>query len=356
MKIDFYISSLSGGGAEKVLISIATKCQELGNDVSIISLEKRPQFYKVNERVKVYKFNNRRGIKDFFDIRKQLKRSNADVSICFLSRCNLLVLLASIFNKRKIIVCDRNNPLKEHSKIAFLISNMIYKRANKIIVQTKEIRKLYSKKIQNKIEVIENPIDIVGLEKQVKNENLEREKTVISVGRLEKQKDYKTLIKAFEKIHIKFPDWKLKIFGIGNMDKELQEYIDQLKLNKCVKLCGRTESPYYEMRKAHIFVLSSFYEGFPNVLCEAMYAEDLCVSSDCVSGPKELIDNKKNGWLFPVGDQKKLTEILLSLIENIEKGNGLDEIRNAARKTVSRLEISKNIAKWNYIIENVNME
>ena len=137
MKIDFYISSLSGGGAEKVLISIATKCQELGNDVSIISLEKRPQFYKVNERVKVYKFNNRKGIKDFFDIRKQLKRSNADVSICFLSRCNLLVLLASIFNKRKIIVCDRNNPLKEHSKIAFLISNMIYKRANKIIVQTK---------------------------------------------------------------------------------------------------------------------------------------------------------------------------------------------------------------------------
>lgn len=224
------------------------------------------------------------------------------------------------------------------------------------MIQTKEIRKLYSKKIQNKIEVIENPIDIVGLEKQVKNENLEREKTVISVGRLEKQKDYKTLIKAFEKIHIKFPDWKLKIFGIGNMDKELQEYIDQLKLNKCVKLCGRTESPYYEMRKAHIFVLSSFYEGFPNVLCEAMYAEDLCVSSDCVSGPKELIDNKKNGWLFPVGDQKKLTEILLSLIENIEKGNGLDEIRNAARKTVSRLEISKNIAKWNYIIENVNME
>lgn len=196
MKIDFYISSLSGGGAEKVLISIATKCQELGNDVSIISLEKRPQFYKVNERVKVYKFNNRKGIKDFFDIRKQLKRSNADVSICFLSRCNLLVLLASIFNKRKIIVCDRNNPLKEHSKIAFLISNMIYKRANKIIVQTKEIRKLYSKKIQNKIEVIENPIDIVGLEKQVKNENLEREKTVISVGRLEKQKDYKTLIKG----------------------------------------------------------------------------------------------------------------------------------------------------------------
>ena len=84
-----------------------------------------------------------------------------------------MVLLASIFNKRKIIVCDRNNPLKEHSKIAFLISNMIYKRANKIIVQTKEIRKLYSKKIQNKIEVIENPIDIVGLEKQVKNESEE---------------------------------------------------------------------------------------------------------------------------------------------------------------------------------------
>lgn len=353
MKIDFYISSLSGGGAEKVLTTLAKELANRGNEVSIISLEKRPQFYQVAENVHLFKYDNNNSknanIKDMRDIKSHMKKSNADISISFLNRCNLLVLMAGMFTKRKIVVCDRNNPLKEHSLPVFWLSSLIYLRANRVMVQTNQIKSFYWKCLQKKIEVIENPIDTEYLDSQLE-EGVEREKVILSMGRLEKQKDFKTLINAFTKIAAKYPDWRLKIFGHGDMKDELQTLIDSNKMENQITLCGRTQKPYNEMRKASIFVLSSFYEGFPNVLCEAMYAGDLCISSDCVSGPRELIKHGENGWLFEIGDEANLTELIEYCIVH-EKI--MPSIRKNAEKTVERLQLDNNIFLWNEMIRNV---
>ncbi len=113
LKIDFYISSLSGGGAENVLTTLAKELTNKGHDVSITSLEKRPQFYKVDERIELIKYDNKNKgrigetIADFKAIRKQLKeRKDTDISVSFLSRCNLLVLMCSMFQNIKVVVCD----------------------------------------------------------------------------------------------------------------------------------------------------------------------------------------------------------------------------------------------------------
>lgn len=354
MKIDFYISSLSGGGAEKVLITIAKAFAEKGDDISIISLEKRPQFYHIPDNIKLYKHDNTQkgklaSLYDFINIRRHLRKSGADVSISFLSRCNLIVLVASLFSKRRIVVCDRNNPMKEHSKKYFYLSNIIYMRANRLVVQTNQIKSYYLKKIQARTTVIENPIDTANLQAQIEKIP-EREKTIISVGRLEPQKDFKTLIRAFSRISAQYKDWRVKIFGCGDMYDELQKYINNLNLQEQVLLCGRTTRPYYEMMRGSIFVLSSYYEGFPNVLCEAMYAGDLCISSDCVSGPRELIDNGENGWLFQIEDDKKLAELLESCILNEQN---MTEIRDNAQKTVKRLFLNNNIEVWYKMINTV---
>lgn len=352
MKIDFYISSLSGGGAEKVLISIAQRLAALENEVSIISLEKRPQFYMVDESVHVYKYENKESgmkvfIKDIKDIKKHMSESNADISISFLLRCNLLVLMAGFFSKRTIIVSDRNNPLKEHSKLMFILQNILYLRANKIIVQTEQIKKYYMPLLKKRIYVIENPIDTKALDAQMEDVP-KREKVIISMGRLEAQKDYKTLIDAFASIYDKYPEWNVKVFGHGDMKAELESYVSQKGLMDSFKFCGRTDKPFYELSKASIFVLSSFYEGFPNVLCEAMYAGNLCIASDCVSGPRELITHDKNGWLFPVSDVEALT----SLLENsIQREEQLDSVREEAKKTVRRLYLPQNIEKWISVIK-----
>lgn len=354
MKISFYISSLSGGGAEKVLITLANRFAENNNEVHVISLEKRPQFYSVSEKVKLHKKNNTKSaglfetVYDFRYIKKTINEIDADIAISFLSRCNLLVLLANLFNKRKVIVCDRNNPLREHSSIVFILSNLIYRRANRIVVQTNQIRGFYSKVLQKKIVVQENPLDIHSLYAQLPNKDIVQENTIISIGRLEPQKDFETLIKAFALISPKYPHWTLKIFGIGEKLDSLLKLTQSLEVDKSVMFCGRTQKPFYELKKAKVFVLSTHYEGFPNVLCEAMEAGIFCIASDCVSGPSELIRNGINGYLFQIGDVRSLSVLLEKCIRNEKETLG-----KSAHESVKRLYLDENMKGWEAILKEV---
>lgn len=354
MKLAFYISSLSGGGAEKVLTTIANTLASKGNEVHVISLEKRPQFYPLNPNVNLHASDNRNSsklmeqIKDYIFVRKCFKDIKADVNISFLMRCNLLLIVAGLLSKGKIIVCDRNNPLREHSKFSFLISNILYKRANAIGVQTKQIKSFYWKSLQSKIFVQENPIDNVALEQQLSGEVIKKENTVISIGRLEPQKDFETLIRAFSRVATEHKDWKLKIFGVGEKKDYLQKYIDDRQMTEKISLCGRTQRPFLELCRSKIFVLSTYYEGFPNVLCEAMEAGLQCISSDCVSGPRELIDNGVNGWLFEIGNDEQLAELIKKCIESSDMSLGI-----RAKESVKRLHLDKNISEWETIIQHI---
>lgn len=350
MKIDFYISSLSDGGAQKVLITIASWLAAKGHETAIISLEKKPRFYPVLENVALIRFCSRGKlafVKDYVEVKRCLKSRKADVSISFLSRCNWLVLLGSLFGREKVVVCDRNNPLREHSRLAFVISSLLYLRANRIVVQTCQIQSFYWKILQPKIRVIENCMDTKALDDQITGP-VKREKMILAMGRLEEQKDFGTLIRAFDRISRKYPDWKVEIYGQGTMKKKLQKEIRALGLEQQVFLRGRTGRPYARMCRASIFVLSSRYEGFPNVLCEAMYSGALCISSSCISGPQELIQHGKNGWLFPVGDDAGLARLLDAAITAGEKSSG---IRSQARKSVERLCLEKIMVMWEQLIQ-----
>lgn len=356
MKIDFYISSLSGGGAEKVLIILAELFAKKGYDVMIHSLEKREQFYQVSSSVKINKVKKIKyglfGIfNDFKFINFSLKKRKADIVISFLLRTNILVLFCSLFKKTRVIVCDRNNPKTEHSLVVFFLVQFLYRKAKAVVVQTQKIKSMYFNFILNKIMVIENPVDFDSLNNQLEFDeigNIETLNRIISVGRLEKQKDFKTLITAFGLIKNQFPKWKLDIYGIGEKQKELEEYIYNLPdENNQIKLCGRTKKPFYEMKRSKIFVLSSFYEGFPNVLCEAMYAKLVCISSDCISGPSELINNRENGYLFEVGNIKELSNLLRETILHYEKLNFMKE---KAYKRILLLDKEIIFSKWEKLV------
>ena len=356
MRIVFYISSLSGGGAENVLVSLAKQFEEKVNQVRVCSLEKRKQFYEVPQSVDLYRIQNSgknkfsEFIGDFTGIRRRLKESKADVSISFLARCNLLLLLAALFSKSKIIVCDRNNPLKEHSRKVFTLSCWLYRRADKIVVQTEQIRQMYPEYLQEKLIVLENPLNTEKMDTQATKSVTQKENVIISVGRLEKQKDFKTLIKAFHNLSAKYPEWMLKIFGVGDMKQELQALIDSCGETERIVLCGHTKEPYVEMKKSKIFVLSSFYEGFPNVLCEAMYAGLPCIATDCVSGPRELIKNGENGFLVPIGDTQAMQQVMERLIQD-------DELRQnvglRANKECDRLKLGYIADKWLLMLKDM---
>lgn len=349
MKIDFYISSLSGGGAEHVLRNIASNFAGRGIDVGIISYEKRPQFYMADPRVKVYKvdYTKRNKIMELLSdlraTRRHLKERKADVAVSFLSRCNFMLILTRMFTKTRVIVCDRNNLLRKYPRYIFAITCFLYRFADAICVQTNEIKFFYPVYLQKKLYVLENPLDFEEMNRQCEGQTIEKENAVISVGRLEAQKDFTTLICAFQEIARKYPDWKLKIYGQGEKKQELESLIRRKNLEQNVLLCGVTHTPFLEMKRAEIFVLSSFYEGFPNVLCEAMHAGLPCISTRCECGPSELIEDGKNGFLVPVGDRKLLSEKMEALILDEKKRRNMGK---AAMQSTERLELNKISGKW----------
>ena len=354
MKIDFYISSLSGGGAEHVLTNIARNAAEQGHDVSITTFEKRPQFYEVDPKIKINRCNNtgsgrlREVLRDYRDMRRQLKKRKADVVISFLSRTNMMLALAAPFTKSKIIVCDRNNRRMSQSAFVFNLSCQLYRMADMVGVQTNRAKASYPKYLTDKIFVIANPLDREQLDSQCPENEPERTKTVISVGRLEQAKDFETLITAFAKTAQEYPDWKLNIYGQGEKHDLLQNMIEQLGQEHRITLCGVTKTVFSEMKKSGIFVLSSRYEGFPNVLCEAMYAGLPCISSDCEFGPSELISDSENGYLFPVGDADRLYQCLTALMADPSKRARMGEL---AKNSTDFIESSRIYEEWNTLIQ-----
>lgn len=353
MKVDFYISSLSSGGAEHVLVNLAEDFAMHDMDVSITSYEKRPQFYEVATNIELIKYDFAKKnkllewISDFRATNNNLRRRKADVAISFLSRCNFMLILAGFFTQTKIIVCDRNNLLQKYPRYIFKITCFLYRFADIICVQTHEMKNYYPKYLHKKIVVLENPLDFEEMEKQCKGQSLEKENIVISVGRLEKQKDFTTLIKAFKKVKQEYPDWKLKIFGQGERKNELQKLIVEEGLVDTVILCGVTHTPFLEMKRSKVFVLSSFYEGFPNVLCEAMHAGLPCISTRCKCGPSELISDGESGFLVDVGAQDELADKMIRLIANPYLR---EKMGSRAIAETNRLEKNKICSKWRKMV------
>lgn len=181
---------------------------------------------------------------------------------------------------------------------------------DKIVVLTHEDKDTFWKK-NNKVIVIPNPVST----KHTKRSSL-KSRTIITAGRLERQKNYVSLIRAWEKIHQAHPEWILEIWGEGSQRKHLQHCIDTLGMQNTVFLKGITSDIISKMAESSIFVLSSLYEGFGLVIVEAMSCGLPVISYQCPCGPKDIIAEGKDGFLVPVGDEKMLAERINYMIEH----------------------------------------
>jgi glycosyltransferase involved in cell wall biosynthesis len=137
---------------------------------------------------------------------------------------------------------------------------------------------------------------------------------VLSVGRLERAKDFATLIRAFAKVQAQ-REARLLILGEGSMRPQLETLVRQLGLSECVALPGFDPNPFRYMARAKVFVMSSVYEGFPNVLVQALACGCPVVSTDCPSGPSEILNGGAYGHLVPVGDADALAASILKVLQ-----------------------------------------
>lgn len=355
MKIMFYAISLGKGGAERVISVLANNLSQ-NYDVSIVVNTLKNKAYKIDDKVKLYELDNKkrkfsiiRNIYRMFNTNKIIKEEKPTIIISFLPIPSFRILFLKYFHKIPVIVSDRNDPSIEYKKlISKILMKTLYPKADGFVFQTNDQKLYFNKKIQDKSTIIQNPLKDEFLDN---NNNTKKENIIISVGRLIEQKNHKMLIDSFSELSATTKNYKLKIFGDGPLKSELTDYIKSKHLQDKILLCGISDNIKKELLNSKIFVLSSNYEGMPNVLIEAMATGLPCISTNCpCGGPKELINNNKNGFLIEVNNKNELTEILNKLINDEKLQN---TIGNNAKKIREKLNSKIIVKKWIEYIKKI---
>ncbi|MDD2496173.1 MAG: glycosyltransferase family 4 protein [Tissierellia bacterium] len=352
MKLLFFIGSMRGGGAERVMAVLTDELAKRGHDVTLVVMSSYPSFYKLNKDIKLIQFNDRVNnrffgkikykLKSYIFIRQNIKKLNPDVVISFMLSLNAMVLISSIFLKEPIIVSEHSTfdiklPLKKRFQRFYL-----NKLADRVTVLTFHDYNFIGTRLKNKI-VMPNPLSFVPLAKY----NEDRKKNIIAAGSIDRfhGKGFDSLIKIWGKIANKYPEWKLLIAGGGNDEniRKLRELANEYNVNSQFELLGQVKNLDERFRESSIFVLSSRYEGFGMVLIEAMSQGCACISFDCTAGPREIINNNVDGILVEDQNMDAMTLALSDLIENEDKR---ERLATEAIKSVDRFSV-KNIAdKW----------
>lgn len=318
-KIIIFIPSLEYGGAERVTTRLASS---FSNDyeVNIVTLRKADIEYKINNDINRINIENSNYLGIIMEIRQVVKKINPEFVIVMFAPMFPIIYFSLLGLKIPKIVSERNDPSNFSGKdIIKLIYQILLKKSDGIVFQTEQAQKYYFPNGSEKARIIYNPICIDELPEL--HEGL-RKKEVVAIGRLHPQKNHKLLINAFAKIHHKIPDYKLVIYGEGDLRDELTSLKNSKGCSEYINLYGKTNNVLEKIKEASLFVLSSNYEGMPNALLEAMAMGVPVISTDCpCGGPSELITDEINGLLVGVGDEDGLANAILKMLNNHDKAN-----------------------------------
>ena len=353
MKITFFIGSLYGGGAERVTCNLASYLVQQGHQAEILTMSETEKAYELDERVTVKTLLPRSNRKSklwntmirFPRFWNYLRKNQTDTYIVMLPKTTIMLLAFRKMTKAKVIAAERNDP-KAYSK---KISEMLKKYASCAdgwVFQTEDAQKWYGNAIQNcKSTVIPNAVNPIFIRPQYRGE---KRKVIAGAGRLNDQKNFGLLIRAFTKIAAEFPEYSLVIYGKGDKEQKLKSLVNSMGLRERVKFPGNIQNIAEEMEKNTMFVLSSDFEGMPNALMEAMALGLPCVSTDCpCGGPRYLIQNGVDGLLVPVGDENKMAEAIKNLLTNRDYAK---EMGQKASKISEKLAPDKIYGEWEEFI------
>lgn len=361
MKLLFVIQGLHSGGAERVMSVLCNTFADQGISVILALTEQNDNYaYEINSAVRIvdvtstggtallsYRSNNIRKLRMLYQTEKP------DAVISFITRTNICAILAGLGLNIPIIISERNNPVVDpRSRKTRILRDMLYPLAAGCVFQTEFAMNCFPEKVKRKSKVVFNPVsaDIRAIDL-----NQPREKKIVSICRLNKQKNIPLLIRSFANICNKYPDYRLEIYGEGEEEKNLEEMINHLGISENCRLMGHTSHPMEILAKSQIFALSSDYEGMPNALIEAMCAGCACISTDSPAyGARDLIHNQENGLLVSVGDEQKFTEALEFLLLDNEKR---EQFGIKARDVIKKVDTDVITEKWlAFIKSKINSE
>jgi len=318
MKILFTIPHVTIGGAQRVCINLINWLQN--NNIQVLLLiysQKETGGFKYNLEGINHVYLSEGTLNKIIEIRKITKDYNPDVFVSFGVPNCLFDIPATIGLNTKIIVCERNDPAHFAGRwVTKVVSRLLMRLADGYVFQTKDAQNFYGGIMAKHSVIIPNPLFLTTEQMDTPLPAV-REKTIVTTGRLNQQKNHPLLIRAFNKIREQFPEYKLIIYGEGPERNNDEKLISELGLQDKVLLPGSISDVINTIRTASLFVMSSDFEGMPNSLMEAMAVGLPCISTDCpCGGPNTLIVNNENGILVPVADQKQLEDAIIRVISN----------------------------------------
>ncbi len=360
MRFTCFIYSLGPGGAERVMSILAGAWASHGHRVTIVTYDEGyPPFFSLSPEVTVQKLrlsggsaarrvsNHFRRIPAF---RRVIRETQPDIVISFMDRTNVLVLMAAIGLGIPVIVSERTDPRRYSPGFPYnYLRRWLYRKATAVIVQSKGQADWF-KQMSDRVVVIPNPVRTYT---DNQNSQAGRTFTAVGAGRLSFEKGFDLLLTAFAKVHKEFPEWSLVIYGDGPERLALERRIQELRLDKKAQLPGLTTSLTAHLRTAGCFVLSSRFEGFPNVLIEALACGCPVIATNCSDSIAEIVRHGWNGLLIPSEDTDSLANALNRIMEDaklhrIFEANGPD--------SVGRFDIDSVAGLWEKLFQEIASE
>lgn len=349
-KICFVVTNITDNGISRVLTILLDKMTNSNFKVSVLFTRNREQAYKINNSINIITSENQEWkgvsgkIKNILSIRKIIKQEQFDIIVSLGNYASMYMLLGCLGLKVKKVISERNDPMKEPDKRIYrIIRDIIYRTADTIVCQTNDAMKYYDTIIKNKV-IIPNPVK----EDLPIYSNIERKKTIVNFCRLNKQKNLPLLIDAFSKLKRDYPEYKLEIYGNGELDSFLRKYADEKGIGESVKINSFVSNIHDIIKDYSMFVSSSDYEGMSNSMLEAMAIGLPTVVTDCpVGGARMVIKSYENGILVPIRDCNSLYLAMKYIIENPEKSEEMAMKATEIRQVLSADKIYK---KWLEVI------
>lgn len=326
VKIVCIIHSLDGGGAERVMASLASRLVARKHTVTLVTLDDGTvERHAVDERVARQRLNlmlESRGLAaKYFNTRNRVTAIRAvignqapDVVLSFCDRTNILALMASRALDIPVVVSERSDPAEQNLGTVWeYLRGRSYSKAATIIALTESSAAHLRERFTPAVRVIPSAVELPPI--QSERESAMENRRILGVGRFEREKGFDRLIDAFAAIATSRPDWSLRILGEGSERANLESQIRELELSDRVTLPGWIQPVWEELAKATIFALPSRYEGFPSALLEAMACGVPSVAVDCPSGPRVVINDDQSGLLV-ADDTSALSRGIARLIDD----------------------------------------
>ncbi len=331
-RIAFHLNCLAQGGAERVVSSLANQLCTMGEEVFIATEWQEENEFEIDKRItrvhvglreddekksRITKFILRvRYLKDFVNEYKP------DILIAFAQRANYRALMAAGNSSIPVLISIRTDPVGHYDALSDKIQiRWLFPKAAGCVFQTKGQKEFFYPYLQDNSRIILNPINpkYIGI---APVDESKKEKAVVHHARLVDFKNQSLLLKAFIKVHERFPDYVLRLYGGDSKDGTKEILEDIIRTNNAqnyIFLMGASDDLERELPKGMIYAFSSDWEGLPNSVLEAMALGMPVISTDCpCGGPATVIRNMENGLLVPIKDENALADAIIKLITDRE--------------------------------------